>query len=138
MTERINLLEIPEDRSTATVVKHKLAKLLTRPEAFPVYPDAEKSTHPMWKAYGELSKVLRMDPKPTIVKVFTIEETRWMEFADTYSPNDEFEGFVGEVERSDGWTGRYSIEFDLSQAMAYLLEDATGYLGDATAILSED
>lgn len=79
-----------------------------------------------------------MDPRPTIVKVFTIEETRWMEFADTYSPIDEFEGFVGEVDRSDGWTGRYSIEFDLSQAMAYLLEDATGYLGDATAILSED
>lgn len=46
MTERINLLEVPEDRSTATVVKHKLAKLLTRPEAFPVEPGAEKSTHP--------------------------------------------------------------------------------------------
>lgn len=138
MTERINLLEIPEDRSTATVVKHKLAKLLTRADAFPVEPGAEKSNHPIWKAYGEMSKLRRMDPQPIIVKVFTIEETRWMEFTDTYAPNDEFEGFVGEVERSDGWTGRYSIEFDLSQAMAYLLEDATGYLGDATAILSED
>lgn len=128
MTDEINLLEVPEDRSTAAVVKHKLAKLLTGPKAFPVHPKAEQSTHPLWQDYDEEARLRRKDLQPTIVKVFTIKETRWTEFADTYAPNDEFEGFVGEVERSDGWRGRYSIEFDLSAAMAYLLEDAAGYL----------
>lgn len=123
MTEQINLLDEPQQKNTEALVKHKLAKLLTRPEAFPVYPNAEKSTHPLWKYYEEVSRMFRMDPKPEIVKVFSIHETRWMEFTDTYSPNDEFEGYVGEVERSDGWTGRYSIEFDLSETMRYLLTD---------------
>lgn len=128
MDETVNLLEEPSEGITAAVVKHKLAKLLLRKEAFPVYPDAEKSTHPMWKNYSEVSRVAHMEEKPTIVKVFSIEETRWMEFNDTYAPNSEFEGYVGEVERSDGWRGRYSIEFDLSQTMKYLLEDAVSYL----------
>jgi len=121
-TTRKNLLDAPE--ATDTIVERMnraLAHLLLDSKAFPVYPDAEKSTHPMWKDYGLYSKFrFHSDPVVTVVKVFTIEEVSWTEFADTYSPNDNYYGFVGEVELSNGWTGRYSIDYELGDAINYI------------------
>ncbi len=119
-TTRPNLLEAPVSASVADVMNHALSHLLLKKEAFPVYPDAEKSTHPMWKDYGLYSKFRHAEQPPTVVKVFTIAEVSWSEFTDTYSPNEENYGFVGEVELSDGWTGRFSINCDLGETVQYL------------------
>ena len=55
-----------------------------------------------------------------IVKVFSVKTVGWSEFLDTYSGNSEHEGLVADVERADGWTGRYCIETTLSEAIRVL------------------
>lgn len=98
-----------------------LAHLLLSPKAFPVIPGAENSLHPTWRDYSLVFKFNHlMDPSPHVVKVFSIEETEWQEFQSTFDPNIDFYGFLGDVELSNGWTGRYSIEFDLGDAIRYI------------------
>ena len=75
-------------------------------DAFPVYPNAEKATHPMWKNTEEASRylwALREGEDVSgyeIVKVFSVKTVGWSEFLDTYSGNSEHEGLVADVERA--------------------------------------
>ena len=121
-----NYLDLPENPSFQEKLDYALADMFRAGDAFPVYPNAEKSTHPMWKNTEEASRylwALREGEDVSgyeIVKVFSVKTVGWSEFLDTYSGNSEHEGLVADVERADGWTGRYCIETTLSEAIRVL------------------
>lgn len=123
-----NYLELPENPTFQEKLDYALADMFRAGDAFPVYPDAEKSTHPMWKNTEEVSRylwALRAGEDVSgydITKVFSVKSVGWSEFLDTYAGNREHEGLVAEVERADGWTGRYCVEISLTDAIRALQE----------------
>ncbi len=124
-----NYLDLPENPTFQEKLNHALAKMFLVEEAFPVYPNAENFRHPAWQNTEEMSRLIRARhsgedaPDYAIVKVFSVKSADWMEFLDTHAGNSEHEGLVAEVERADGWTGRYCIEITLSDAIAQLQEN---------------
>jgi hypothetical protein len=126
MEPRRNYLDLPENPTFKEKLDYALANMFRDGDAFPVYPGAENSHHPMWKNTDEMSRyawAVRDGEDVSgfeIVKVFSVKTVDWSEFLDTNSPNSEHEGMVAEVERADGWTGRYSIEITLGDAVARL------------------
>lgn len=121
-----NILESPANDSFAAELEHRIARLVAEDErSFPVHPNAEASTHPMWKAHGEMADVLRARQNGEteglrIIAVTSVREVSWSEFEDTISGNSEHGGFVADVERADGWRGRYSLEISFGDAIAAL------------------
>jgi hypothetical protein len=129
MDDRRNYLDLPENPTFKEALDYALADMFRGPEsAFPVYPDAERSTHPMWKDWDEVSRYLHAvrDGEDVsgyeIVKVFSVKTVDWTEFLDTVAGNSDHDGLVAEVERADGWTGRYCIEISLAKAISALQE----------------
>ena len=121
-----NILESPANDSFAAELEHRIARLVAEDErSFPVHPNAEASTHPMWKAHGEMADVLRARQNGEaddmrIVAVTSVREVSWSEFEDTIAGNSDHGGFVADVERADGWRGRYSLEISFGDAIAAL------------------
>lgn len=129
-----NILESPVDGTFAAELEHRIAVLVATDErSFPVYPNAEASTHPMWKMYGEYADILRAREAGEteglrIVAVTSVREVSWSEFEDTVAPNSEHGGFVADVERADGWKGRYSLEISFGDAIAALRKGGEPYV----------
>lgn len=122
--DRKNYLDVPETPTFEEQLNYALAVLVTTDErAFPVYDNAEKSTHPIWKNNDEWHRYL-IDLRNgedmsgyAITKVFSVTSVGWSEFLDTYVGNSDHEGLLAEVERADGWTGRYCLEITLGEAI---------------------
>lgn len=129
-----NILESPVDGTFAAELEHRIAVLVATDErSFPVYPNAEASTHPMWKMYGEWADIVRAREAGEaeglrIVAVTSVREVSWSEFEDTVTGNSEHGGFVADVERADGWKGRYSLEISFGDAIAALRAGGESYV----------
>lgn len=129
-----NILESPLDGTFTAELEHRIARLVAEDErSFPVHPNAEASTHPMWKAYGEWADIVRARQNGEtdglrIVAVTSVREVSWSEFEDTVAGNSEHGGFVADVERADGWKGRYSLEISFGDAIAALRAGGEPYV----------
>lgn len=138
-----NILESPANDSFAAELEHRIARLVAEDErSFPVYPNAEASTHPMWKMHGEWANIVRARQNGEadglrIVAVTSVREVSWSEFEDTIAGNSEHGGFVADVERADGWKGRYSLEISFGDAIAALRAGNESYAERLNKALEE-
>jgi len=119
-----NLLDIPKpDAPFAAQMRHRLAAYIA--QGFPVDPNAEASSHPVWKDHSRVGQMLRNpDADFTVIAVHTVTDAQWDEFRDTYTGNSEHYGIVGEVVTADGWTGRYCYERPFNELIQELLTEA--------------